>query len=41
MGTALVGHTEVHWPLQLECEFEVTVRDDGIGSESLWLAPAR
>jgi hypothetical protein len=67
-GTALVGHAEVHGPLHLECEFEVTVRDDGftfgscggsprsvtydpidrdypfkgrIGSESLWLAPAR
>jgi hypothetical protein len=29
MGTALVGHTEVHSLTNVECEFEVTVRDDG------------
>jgi hypothetical protein len=29
IGTGLVGHTVVNNLLLLECEFEVTVRDDG------------
>jgi hypothetical protein len=29
MGTGLVGHTEVDNLLRLDCEFELTVRDDG------------
>ena len=29
IGRAVVGHTEVHSLLDLQCDFEVTVRDDG------------